>query len=710
MRHVSLLLAAALATFFSGIGTAQAIPAKPGPVKVTQSDGTQLTVRIYGDEFYHYTLSEEGYALTSGADGDYYFATLDTRGQLVSTGIKAKPVKMLTASDRQKIGTLKKGVRPAMTMRQKQMRAAASGHTAVPTAQKGGMTPPEKLDGTRFNPSGKQKGLIILVEFSDLKFTTPSPQAAFTRLLNEDGYNENGATGSAWNYYYDNSNGRFDPEFTVVGPYTLSHPRKYYYPGSSDLAAVQLQLIPEACRLADADVDFSQFAEEGTIRDIFVFYAGGNEADGSDPNGIWPHRSSVYFGNFFDGAELNGYACSSELSSYSDGIKMAAIGTFCHEFGHVLGWQDFYDTDYTASGGNTSALDYFSLMCTGCYNNDSRTPPSLNILERWMAGWAEPEVLTAGGNYTLEPAWKDKGYLVHTETDNDYFLLEARGAGSFKWDNYIPKNNYYNAAPEKSRGMLVYHVDYTSSSKNAWNNNILNCNPAHECLKLVRSTPGNASAYIPVRTYFPGTDGITQLSATTNKDYISWNNDEPGFIVSGIRLDGENILLTAQPKFVLKVDVLANQYDALLTWNGDAAAVWKVTWESGQTHREATVKGSNVFHITGLTPATTYKVSVTDTGTTAVNGKPLTFDTEPVDAGKSVHIAVPAEGYAHDIPALLSVRDYPGPVSRIDWYIDGRKTQNTYTTLAAGDHHLTAVITDAGDQSQQYIVKYITVK
>ena len=71
---------------------------------------------------------------------------------------------------------------------------------------------------------------------------------------------------------------------------------------------------------------------------------------------------------------------------------------------------------------------------------------------------------------------------------------------------------------------------------------------------------------------------------------------------------------------------------------------------------------------------------------------------------------MPAEGYARDIPALLSVRDYPGPVSRIDWYIDGRKTQNTYTTLAAGEHHLTAVITDAGDQSQQYIVKYITVK
>lgn len=45
MRHFFLSLAAASAALLCGIGTAHAVPAKPGLIQVTQSDGTQLTVR-----------------------------------------------------------------------------------------------------------------------------------------------------------------------------------------------------------------------------------------------------------------------------------------------------------------------------------------------------------------------------------------------------------------------------------------------------------------------------------------------------------------------------------------------------------------------------------------------------------------------------------------------------------------------------------------
>ena len=113
---------------------------------------------------------------------------------------------------------------------------------------------------------------------------------------------------------------------------------------------------------------------------------------------------------------------------------MTAIGTFCHEFGHVLGWPDFYDTDYSASGGTAPALESFSLMCSGSYNNNSRTPPSVNILERWMVGWAEPDEVTENGLYTLAPVSENKGYLVQTPTTNDYFLLENRDTRNNKWD------------------------------------------------------------------------------------------------------------------------------------------------------------------------------------------------------------------------------------------------------------------------------------
>lgn len=701
MRHFYLLLAVALTACFTGIGTTLAVPAKPGPIKVTQSDGTQLTIRIYGDEFYHYTRSEEGYTLTVGTDGDYYFADVDTQGQLVSTGVKAKPMHMLTAPERQKISTLQKGLRPVMTLQQKQMRMAAS-HTAPAAPRADGLTPPGKLGGTRFNPFGKQRGLIILVEFSDLRFRTPSPQTAFTRLLNEDGYNENGATGSAWNYYHDNSRGLFDPEFVVVGPYTLSHNRKYYYPSSQHLSVVQSQMIPEACQLADADVDFSQFAEGGVIRDIFIFFAGGNEADGSDRAGIWPHRSSVYSGNYFDGAELNGYACSSELSRYTDGIKLTAIGTFCHEFGHVLGWPDFYDTDNKGSGGEAPALESFSLMCSGSYNNDSRTPPSLNILERWMVGWTEPEEITENGTYSLAPVSDNKGYLVQTPTANDYFLLENRDTRNNKWD--LPLNSAADC-----RGLLVYHVDYTSRYAPLWSYNTLNNNPAHECMKLVRSVPGESSYHQPQRTFFPGSNNVTTLSSDVNADYISWNRERTLISFSDIKLDGSQVRLSVKTKAALKARVLANQYDALLMWEGNPAAEWKIVWKSAETQNEATVTGNNTYHINGLSPSTQYTVTVTQVSDTIESSTTLTFETEPSYTYRKVRLIVADTGYTHIAPILLGILDYPGTIGRIDWYIDNQKTENTYTTLEAGEHSIMAVITDADTQAQQYIVKYITV-
>ena len=112
-------------------------------------------------------------------------------------------------------------------------------------------------------------------------------------MLNSKNYSENGATGSAWQYYYDNSNGRFDPEFVVVGPYTLPHERSYYTANDDELA---YEMVVDVCRMAYANgIDFGPYSEAGVMRDVFVFYSGGGEADGSDPEGIWPHRYSVAY-------------------------------------------------------------------------------------------------------------------------------------------------------------------------------------------------------------------------------------------------------------------------------------------------------------------------------------------------------------------------------------------------------------------------------
>lgn len=513
MRHFFLSLAAASAALLCGIGTAHAVPAKPGLIQVTQSDGTQLTVRLVGDERRHYMLSSDGYTLTGGPDGDLYYAELSASGKLIPTKVKARPVNALTADEKAVVSRLGKELKPTYV---KPMVMPAPQQTQAPVLPAAGKpAPPRRI--TSAQTTGRLKSLIILVESSDKKFASASAQQDFRNLLMQDGYSVNGATGSAWNYYQDNSNRLFDPEFVVVGPYKASK-TSAYYAGSEGSDNVP-ELIVEACRLADNDVNFTDFADNGVIRDVFVFYAGRGQADSGDTQSIWPHRwdvrvNSKYLDVRFDGVQLQGYACGAELNG---GYQMTAIGTFCHEFGHVLGWPDFYDTDYSASGGTAPALESFSLMCSGSYNNNSRTPPSVNILERWMVGWAEPEEVTENGLYTLAPVSENKGYLVQTPTTNDYFLLENRDTRNNKWDQPL------NSAAA-CRGLLVYHVDYTSRYAPQWSYNTLNNNPAHECMKLVRSVPGRSSYDVPQKTFFPGANNITSLSPETNADYISWNS------------------------------------------------------------------------------------------------------------------------------------------------------------------------------------------
>lgn len=697
MRHFFLSLAAASAALLCGIGTAHAVPAKPGLIQVTQSDGTQLTVRLVGDERRHYMLSPEGYTLTGGPDGDLYYAELSASGKLVPTKVKARPVNALTADERAVVSRLGKELKPTYV---KPMNMPAPQQTQAPVLPAAGKpAPPRRI--TSAQTTGRLKSLIILVESSDKKFASASAQQDFRNLLMQDGYSVNGATGSAWNYYQDNSNRLFDPEFVVVGPYKASKTSAYY--AGSDGSENVAELIVEACRLADNDVNFTDFADNGVIRDVFVFYAGRGQADSGDTQTIWPHRWDVRYGGFnvyLDGVQLQGYACGAELNG---GYQMTAIGTFCHEFGHVLGWPDFYDTDYSASGGTAPALESFSLMCSGSYNNNSRTPPSVNILERWMVGWAEPDEVTENGLYTLAPVSENKGYLVQTPTTNDYFLLENRDTRNNKWDQPL------NSAAA-CRGLLVYH--------------------------------------------------------------ISWHSGKPSVSFSDIKLDGSQVRLSVKTKANLKAEVSARQYDALLTWEGDPAAEWEITWKSAGIQRSETVTGCNAFHIvdytsryapqwsyntlnnnpahecmklvrsvpgrssydvpektffpgannitslspetnadyTGLSPATEYALSIAQVSDTVDSSKDLIFNTEPTYTYKSVRICVPDEGYTHDTPVMLSLLDYRGKIGRIDWYIDNRKTENTYTTLAAGEHTIMAVVTDAEEESQQYIVKYITVK
>lgn len=502
--------------------TAEAVPALSKPVQVRQKDGTTITIINYGDEFYHYTTTTDGY-LIHFVDGIYEYATVGADGIISPLGVAAKNPSLRTSVDRDAIAKASRGV-PEQIFRK--MQAERRSELVIDS--------PFTLDKMK-NEGGhtrasvkKERVIVLLAQFTDTKFVTENSRQAFTNMLNQEGYSKNGATGSARDYYYYNSGGLYDVQMDVVGPYTLPHEMAYYGGNSGGGDARSGQMIIDVCKAADGDVDFSEYANDGFITRLFVYYAGHNEAEGGSPDSVWPHRSIVLSQPSFDGVKLYDYACSSELSG-SSGSRMAHIGTFCHEYGHCLGLADYYNT---IGGEGTITLGFLSLMNSGNYNNNSATPPELSAYDKSFLGWLELEELPTSGKVTLEPLHENKGYYIPTGVDGEFFVFENRDMTTV-WNRYISTNMPNN-------GMYVYHVDRSdnyipeagTTAKQLWYMNRPN-GYQHECFKIVRAEKvGNA---YPERWIYPGKSNVhTTLSASANNEFRAWSGDRPGYVLTNI--------------------------------------------------------------------------------------------------------------------------------------------------------------------------------
>jgi M6 family metalloprotease-like protein len=346
---------------------------------------------------------------------------------------------------------------------------------------------------SKYPKTGSPKSLVILVNFSDKSFVTPTPQTAFTNLLNQDGYSANGGTGSARDYFRSASYGKFAPAFDVVGPYTLPNNMAYYGGNDSNGDDLRpLQMVIDACNLANnAGLDFTQYDTDGDgkVDNVFIYYAGFNEAEDryeTMPNTVWPHRWGIYpktlfqYYNYegtvasvtFDGKRVEDYACTSELKGYS-GSNMCGIGTFAHEFGHVLGLPDYYHTNTTVY---KATLEDWSLMDSGGYLNEGRTPPTYSVYDRFYLGWLSPQQVNTASDLTLLPIYQGKtqpantnqqAYLLSATTHDlngalpnpvEFFMLEYRK--KVDWDFYLP-----------GEGMLIWHIDFNQT---AWDYNTVN--------------------------------------------------------------------------------------------------------------------------------------------------------------------------------------------------------------------------------------------
>ena len=446
----------ALIALLSGFQLLNAVPARPGKFTVTQPDGTRITLRQHGDEWGHWLTNASGQMVRADEDGFYRVVPAAEAAAIRQQAVERRALRRQAQ---------------AQVRARRAVRANAGSPVAI----------------------GQKHFLVILVEFTNKSFVAgEGTNDAFTALLNEQGYSVNGATGSARDFYYDNSHGFFEPIFDVYGPVQLDTTYAYY--GQNDSQGNDKrpeEAVIDGCRKLNAEIDFSRYDNDGDgeVDLVFMYYAGKGEADGGSSTTIWPHQWEISAAGqhiVLDGKVINSYACTSELSGNG---KMCGIGTACHEFGHAMGLPDFYDTDYD-DNGQAAGLFFFSTMDSGSYNNDGRTPPYFNIEERLLLGWLDrDEVIREfpkSGTYTLPSVDENIAYMTPTDQDGEYFLYECRGSNG--WDAGLPAN-----------GLVVYHADKsdrkvrvyssTPSARSLWDNwetwNAINENGSHPCFYVV---------------------------------------------------------------------------------------------------------------------------------------------------------------------------------------------------------------------------------
>lgn len=490
-----------------------AVPAKRGWQTKTQADGTMIEVQLVGDEFYHYWETRDGKIAIEQKDGRFVI------GENVPSPatIQAKRAKALARRQRKDIGV---------------------------------------------TPNLAPKGVVILANFSDCAMDGSHTAAVFDELCNSTSctvnqYNDKNYP-SAAQYFADQSNGAYRPVFDVFGPVTLSHDVAHYgtdlfgqQEGSDSLAA---DAVVEACILANsaytinwADYDSNN---DGKIDFVYVIYAGKGQADGGASYTIWPHNWDIYSARHYHnctytaeqcvvgGKTINNYACSGELK----GTGLCGIGTLCHEFGHVMGLPDLYDTSYGYVDENYLTPGKWDIMDGGSYNGGSHCPPNYDPWQKYFFGWLEPTNLGNTGKNIQIKANGTAGattYQINASgmqqtatTPGECYYLENRQQQG--WDEFVP-----------GTGLLLWKVNFNAT---VWSEN----KPNHSDTEgtplwtVVSAYPGyiglyktcvevDGEGYCTKRVTsdfntFPGSQNVTSWSGVAGKPLL--NIEETDGVIS----------------------------------------------------------------------------------------------------------------------------------------------------------------------------------
>lgn len=327
---------------------------------------------------------------------------------------------------------------------------------------------------------------LLLGRYSNTtdRFTLPS----FTQLL----FTGPNSTGTMVEYFREVSYNQLEIHGSTYGWYTAPQTQANYAGSDNGLGGGGARFAKDLTQVADATVDFGQFDndgpdgipnsgdDDGYVDALMIIHTGGG-AEAGDNDNIWSHRwnfSSAGIGEFTtnDAKEgggfikINDYIIQPEQSGSGAATDpQVKIGVFCHEFGHILGLPDLYDTKSTATSEGVGTWCLMGAGSWGGDNNHAEKPAHMSAWCKEKLGWVIPVIVTHDLlNQQIKDVEQNKEFYKIWKDGNpsqEYYLVENRQKTGF--DQYL-----YDS------GLLIWHIDNTKTSNRDENHKLVDVEEA----------------------------------------------------------------------------------------------------------------------------------------------------------------------------------------------------------------------------------------
>ena len=543
-----------------------AVMANPKPLEIKQPDGTKITVKLKGDEFYSWFEDVDGYTIVKDSKSNFWsYAQKNSFGDLEPTQNIVGKVKASNLN-------IKKSLRDDnKVFEAKQARAKYNSELQKSLALFSKSVSSDSVkssENAQFAPAiGTKTNFVLLIQFKDLKFRDNPPfknssdseiVKAFDDMFNKTNYNKDGAVGSVKDYFKEISYGKMEYQSVISPIITLEfdEDKKNYYEyyaysnGSTISVLRTMEMITYALKkLNEQGYDFKKLWPDSNIPEGFSVVHAGGGAEAGNRSFIWSHKSTLQTPVTLDGITFSNYHTEPAGRGYNGDEGLVRIGVVCHESLHFFGLPDLYDTTYMTGG-----LGGFCVMAGGEWNGeDGKRPSHPSVWCKYKLGLIDCQTAVEGVNSIGESAKDPDAFYIFKPSNfnvQEYFLMENRQSVGF--DKGIPGSK---------KGILIYHVDERQNGNDlVYNDNYL--------VQLEEAGSGTSNwRYFPAmkNSAFNGSDSDYFRNST-----ISYFNDDCksspaaksyGGVSSGIKISeissSSSLMTFSCGKDIIIVDELA---------------------------------------------------------------------------------------------------------------------------------------------------------